>query len=63
MIPRSKFFSEPNMLPLSVLQDILFGAAPLGPDVHAQISEKFGISRVRQAWGMSELSPGTVSSV
>ena len=39
-------------------QDIVSGAAPLGPDTHAAISERLGISRVRQGWGMSELSPG-----
>jgi 4-coumarate--CoA ligase len=43
---------------ISSVKDILCAAAPLSAELQAEFMDKFGISRVRQAYGMSELSPG-----
>jgi len=42
---------------LTSVREIMFGAAPLGPDVHAEICERFKPAIIRQGYGMSELSP------
>ena len=42
---------------LSSLKSIVTGAAPLGPELEAEFAEKFPGIVLKQAWGMTELSP------
>lgn len=44
---------------LSSLQYVLSAAAPLDADLAAACARRLGIDTVRQAYGMTELSPGT----
>ena len=43
---------------LSSVRTVISGAAPLAPDVAAQLSERLGGCLVKQGYGMTELSPG-----
>lgn len=45
-----------NRYDLSSLDTLMSGAAPLGKEIEAVVTERIGC-RVKQGWGMSELSP------
>ena len=48
---------------LSSIQCIISAAAPLGSETELAVKERLGVNVVKQAWGMSELSPiGTINS-
>lgn len=48
---------------MSSLKTIISAAAPLSADLEKQVSQKIRSCKVKQGWGMSELSPlGTLSS-
>ena len=46
-----------NRAHLESVTDIIIGAAPLGPALIEQFKEKFPHTTIREAWGMSEISP------
>lgn len=49
--------SQVNRDHMESVKDIIVGAAPLGPALIEQFKEKFPDPTLREAWGMSEISP------